>query len=1131
MAEILDIEKIGELGKLDIINLKLILKELLADLLAEQKQTEQFKVDITAMLELLYMKGIISKEEFEDLRDKLNSLLNKDKIDDSLDTGIPESEIEQIKRRSNFKGFFSSYEELITKYPIEECKHGFFAYVKDFNADLYNENKIEEYVFDITYNKWTSGTDKTVLINVYIRDDEEETGRTTGEPLEQDLLQYTAKYKRWINKTHEEADIARKSNLDSHIEKQVLVRKDEAGSDDGSIKDNGRLIVHTNFPAEQNHPLHINKVTLQKILDEIDTDYYTKLEIGTEIDELGIEKIVITGEDIDEYGNAIRRNITNQVAKTILKNLYDKLFDTFNIEIDEETKRMSKLNEGSPRDHVPRTITTVNVDKIIEYINKDYNNAFTIDNKETNNYETILRRVLNSYNEFNLSDDISQDVIKRLLYLNSNKELWDRYTNIIETEKNKNLTPEVFNELLDLIHYLYISKDFIRDEILERDIIFNGDKTFNGNINFNGDQLNVNNQDGIVNIKPNTNFYNDVNIKGNLTVEGTTTNVNSDNLNIEDNIIVLNKGETGEGVTKGSSGILIDRGTSDNLFFGFDEYKNRIVTGIVPDESYAEISKLNEVAVLNKNIDINKPLVYNEDIGLLENSDFIKTDIDGATSFTENIPNHNFKLLDPVRYNSNNELELCSMNSYEECEVIGIVSRVTKDTVQVVVNGFIPCELDIPSGTVLFLLDGEIGRKGVWLLQRKVGIKVPNGIIVDIQKNSEKEEADEIKYEQVMHRVLEPMTELIIPDNGMRLTFNSKVFIDGILQVEGVHYKVIYTDNTIRLLTPYEDRVDLLIITCIAFGNTENEYVTDQEVDDIFGNKPDPRPPFEDTEYLKDYEVDRIFGIMSSEGPGLPVRPDEAEWCTNEEVDDIFSARALYSKYNLLEQSLKKDIFVEGNYVYFFSKERYLEICDFVEIDKEGKINKINRNTQNIIGIIQSIKIYDNGLIEYQINNSKIVPYSDIKLNEYSRRYNTDINFGDCLYISDKINKFSGNKICSFSNVAMFLEYEKLNKKELEKEDKIIILEQNNFYLIKTDKMSINTLDLFEKDSSNFCKLNLINNSYLMEKNLYYDIQIGKKIFNLYRLDDNFVIEPIRNLTTNSKLKFKKIKNNNLIPI
>lgn len=54
----------------------------------------------------------------------------------------------------------------------------------------------------------------------------------------------------------------------------------------------------------------------------------------------------------------------------------------------------------------------------------------------------------------------------------------------------------------------------------------------------------------------------EVYITGNLRVDGTTTTINSQNLDIEDNIITLNKGETGNGVSENTSGIQIDRGIS-----------------------------------------------------------------------------------------------------------------------------------------------------------------------------------------------------------------------------------------------------------------------------------------------------------------------------------------------------------------------------------------------------------------------------------------------------------------------------------------------------------------------------------------------------------------------------------------
>ena len=60
-------------------------------------------------------------------------------------------------------------------------------------------------------------------------------------------------------------------------------------------------------------------------------------------------------------------------------------------------------------------------------------------------------------------------------------------------------------------------------------------------------------------------------IDGNLTVMGSTTSVETINSVIQDNIIVLNEGEVGAGVTEGSAGIEVERGSLTNTTFTFNE--------------------------------------------------------------------------------------------------------------------------------------------------------------------------------------------------------------------------------------------------------------------------------------------------------------------------------------------------------------------------------------------------------------------------------------------------------------------------------------------------------------------------------------------------------------------------------
>lgn len=60
-------------------------------------------------------------------------------------------------------------------------------------------------------------------------------------------------------------------------------------------------------------------------------------------------------------------------------------------------------------------------------------------------------------------------------------------------------------------------------------------------------------------------------VTGNLLVEGDTLTISAENLNVKDNIIVLNDGETGAGVTLRYSGLQIDRGSETDVSFLYDE--------------------------------------------------------------------------------------------------------------------------------------------------------------------------------------------------------------------------------------------------------------------------------------------------------------------------------------------------------------------------------------------------------------------------------------------------------------------------------------------------------------------------------------------------------------------------------
>jgi len=73
--------------------------------------------------------------------------------------------------------------------------------------------------------------------------------------------------------------------------------------------------------------------------------------------------------------------------------------------------------------------------------------------------------------------------------------------------------------------------------------------------------------------------YEDLTVTGNLYVDGTTWVVHNQEVTTSDNIITLNYGEVGPGVTDGTAGIEIDRGSLTDYRFVFDEASDTFRVG------------------------------------------------------------------------------------------------------------------------------------------------------------------------------------------------------------------------------------------------------------------------------------------------------------------------------------------------------------------------------------------------------------------------------------------------------------------------------------------------------------------------------------------------------------------------
>lgn len=72
---------------------------------------------------------------------------------------------------------------------------------------------------------------------------------------------------------------------------------------------------------------------------------------------------------------------------------------------------------------------------------------------------------------------------------------------------------------------------------------------------------------------------NNITIKGNVTQEGQSFITKAETVQVTDNILTLNNGETGAGVTKSVAGIEVDRGTESKYMILFDESDDRFKVG------------------------------------------------------------------------------------------------------------------------------------------------------------------------------------------------------------------------------------------------------------------------------------------------------------------------------------------------------------------------------------------------------------------------------------------------------------------------------------------------------------------------------------------------------------------------
>ena len=94
----------------------------------------------------------------------------------------------------------------------------------------------------------------------------------------------------------------------------------------------------------------------------------------------------------------------------------------------------------------------------------------------------------------------------------------------------------------------------------------------------------------------------DLTVTGNLTVSGTTTTVNTATLDVEGNIITLNKNQTGTPATTLRSGIEVERGDTANAILQFNENTDKFEFSVDGGSSFTNIVGVEDASETVKGI-------------------------------------------------------------------------------------------------------------------------------------------------------------------------------------------------------------------------------------------------------------------------------------------------------------------------------------------------------------------------------------------------------------------------------------------------------------------------------------------------------------------------------------------------
>lgn len=134
-------------------------------------------------------------------------------------------------------------------------------------------------------------------------------------------------------------------------------------------------------------------------------------------------------------------------------------------------------------------------------------------------------------------------------------------------------------------------------------------------------------------------------VTGNLTVNGTTTTINSSTLTVDDNIIVINEGEGGAGVTLIQAGIEIDRGSLPNAEIFFNESESHYSPTLATTVAGTFVFKNQSGTLLG--LKTNSIMTGGSNLALVGSGSGVIT-VQGTTNYEQNVLDYGDPLRPPL---------------------------------------------------------------------------------------------------------------------------------------------------------------------------------------------------------------------------------------------------------------------------------------------------------------------------------------------------------------------------------------------------------------------------------------------------------------------------------------------------